>query len=170
MKKTALLLCLFSTILFSCDNQKVTELTEQDKETIKSEISPLMDKMINSLNNKEWDKAQEDYANTPEFVAVSTGNVFDYQTFVDVCASANESFNSMVITESSRKYSFINPEAVVLTWEGSLMIETADNQKFQADPYAISLLFVKSNGAWTINYSHESGSYEPLVSDTLAMK
>ena len=145
-------------------------MTELERETIKTEISPLMDKMISSLNNKEWDRSHEDYVNSPDFVAISTGHVFDYQTYIDGCKAANESLQTLVVTEVSRQYSFIDRNAVILTWKGSMMMESLDDQKFVADPYAISLLFVKTGDDWVISYSHESGNILPVVADDKAVE
>ena len=46
-----------------------------------------------------------------------------------------------------------------------MMMKSMDDQKFVADPYAISLLFVKTGDDWVIRYSHESGNIVPVPAE-----
>lgn len=153
-------------LLFSCGTQNGDKLSDQEKEKIKSEISPLMNQIVQNSESGNIDKAIEPYSNKPEFVSISNGQVSDYNKFLEGNRQYFEAMKSQKFTETLMNYTFVSRETVIVTWGGSAITKMKDGQQIKVDPFAASLVFSKSDGIWKVIYNHESGVFAPVVNDS----
>ena len=166
MEKIILVQTLISLFLFSCGTKNTSNLTDQDKELIKSELVTIMNQIIQNSESGNLEKATEYYSNKPEFISISNGQVSDYNKFIEGNKTYFEAMEVQKFTESLMNYTFINKEIVIVTWGGSALAKLKDGQQMKVDPFAASLVFNKVDGDWRVIYNHESGVFAPIANDT----
>jgi hypothetical protein len=161
-------LCFFilSMVLVSCGTKTNQVLTDADKDAIIKEIRPVLNQIIENSEKGELVKALEPYLNSPEFIGISNGQVFDFKGMEEGNKQYFDAMTSQKFTEKLLKYSFIDKDNVMVTWGGSANSELKDGQKFSIDPYSASLLFKKLGATWKVIYSHESSVMTPIQTQT----
>ncbi|TLX73738.1 hypothetical protein E9993_14870 [Labilibacter sediminis] len=167
MKNLILILSMISMFLFSCGTQNEGKLSDEEKEKIKSEISPLFNQIVQNSEAGNLKKAIEPYSNKTEFVSISNGQVSDYDKFVEGNKQYFETMKSQKFTETLMNYTFVSRETVIVTWGGSATIKLKDGKQLKVDPFAASLVFNRTNGIWKVIYNHESGVFTPIINDSI---
>ena len=157
MKK--LISILLPMFLISCGTKTGSILTENEKETIKSELQLLMNQFIQNNEIGNVEKAIEPYLDSPEFMSISNGQISDYKNFMIANKQYFEALESQKFAESAMIYTFINKETVVITWGCSTLIQMKDEQEIKIDPYTATFIFKKVNELWKIIYCHGSGVF-----------
>ena len=153
--------------LFSCETKDVSVLTDMEKETIKSEISPIMKQIIENSESGNFVKATEPYSDKPGFISISNGRVSDYTEFLEGNKQYFKALSSQHFNESVMNYTFLNRQAVIVTWGGSAQVTMQDGQQTNVDPFAASLVFAKHDGMWKVVYNHESGIFTAIATDSI---
>lgn len=168
MKK--LILTLLPIIILSCGTKTEGSLTENKKETIKSELQSIMNQIIqnNELGNME--KAIEPYLDSPEFISISNGQISDYKKFMIENKYYFDALKSQKFSVSEMIYTYINNENVIITWRSSAFVKMKDEQEIKIDPYTVTFIFKKVNKLWKVIYAHGSGIIVPIINDSTMTK
>ncbi len=163
MKK--ILLFLLPLILLSCGLQTGSNITDTEKETIKSELQSLMSEMILNNESGNYEKSIEPYLNSPEFCSITNGQISDYKTFIVANEQYFEALKSQKYSDSTFGYTFLNKENVIVTWGCTARIQMKNEQEMKLDPYTATLIFKKVDNSWRVVYGHGSGVFIPLGDD-----
>ncbi len=126
-----------------------------------------MDQIVQNSESGNIDKAIEPYSNSTDFISISNGQVSDYSRFVEGNRQYFDAIETQKFTESLMNFTIINSETVIATWGGSALTKMKNGQQVKVDPYAASLVFIKTDGTWKVIYNHESGSLIPIVNDSV---
>ena len=170
MTKTSTLITatLFASILlFGCKNsgeprkatQEKTEMSSEEKETAKREISARVDEIVKGANSLNVDAAIKPYSNEADFKIVNPdASLADYQTMKNTQNEAFKTLASMNFKTIKQDFTFLETDLVMCTWTGSNEFELKSGEKMKIEPYVGSMLFRKRNNEWSIVYAHETAA------------
>jgi len=163
-KKILTLLFLSGTIVvtslffLSCQN-KPSELTPQQKETAKKEISDIGKYVIKSCEQLDINAAKKPYLNSPDFIIINPdGSYLNFQEFLNANTEAFKQFSAMKQETIKEDFRFLTKTQVLYTWFGKTEIELKSGEKMKFESYIGTMLFSKINNEWKIAYVHESAS------------
>ncbi|MFN8250761.1 MAG: hypothetical protein U0V75_02675 [Ferruginibacter sp.] len=166
MNKVIILLTLFcAAILLSCrdaDSKKMTftqstELTLDEKESIKKDIAGRINEIIKGAKALNADSALKPYFNDSSFKIINPdASVSGYERMQNDQAAFFNSVKSLNFTTIKEDFKFLANNLVICTWTGYNEFELKTGGKYRMDPYVGSMLFKKTGKEWTIIYAHES--------------
>ncbi|WP_445737795.1 nuclear transport factor 2 family protein [Mariniflexile sp.] len=149
-------------ICISCKEQAKTEhseLTPQEKEQAKKEISSRIDGIVQGAKNLNIDEAMKAYSNSDDFMLINPdGSSYNYQEMKTVNSEAFEQLRSLEFSTVKKEYRFLAKDLVLCTWFGKNKMEFKTGDKLKTESYVGSMLFKKENEVWSIIYAHESNS------------
>lgn len=161
---TSIILCL-SVLLFSCqtnDGKNVnqsSELTSEEKETAKKEISARIDEIIKGAKELNAEAALNPYSNDPDFKIVSPdASVTDYEAMKNVQTESFKTVDSMKFVTIKQDFTFLEKDLVMCTWTGMNEFQLKTGEKMKINPYVGSMLFRKKDNVWKIIYAHETAA------------
>ncbi|WP_321279150.1 nuclear transport factor 2 family protein [Marinifilum fragile] len=166
--KKLILTTLIAGLLFgyACDTHKKDSLSNQNIETIKSEIQVLLKQIIEDASEVNHEKVMEYYSDQPDFISISNGIKSDYTEFHELCKNNYESSKNQIIDNSETIIEVLDAETVLVTLGGKAQVNLKNDDQIKVEPFSITLLFKKMNGAWKITYTHESGNHVYVENDT----
>lgn len=151
-------LIMFSLFLVCCQNESA-ELTSQEKELAKKEISDIGKGVIQSVERLDIESALKPYANSPDFLMINPdGSYADYNGFKSTGTETFKQLHSMKQTTIKEEFRFLTKTQVLYTWFGRNEIELKTGEKIKNESYIGSMIFSKINNEWKIVYAHESAS------------
>jgi hypothetical protein len=141
-----------------CTQQQTDQLTEQQKDQIKSEVKLAGDSLMAKLQRLDPGWSQY-YADSPDWAMLNAdGSRYDYQTF----AKSIPTFYSALIgykwTASRQDFIVASKDIVICSWIGKDETSMKSGEKITCDPHAYTVLFKKMAGEWKIVYQHDSGT------------
>ena len=140
-------------------NPQMTEISSDEKESTKKEISGRIDEIIKGVKELNVDVALKPYSSDPSFRIVNTdASVTDYQTMKNGQTEVFRTVKSISFTTIKEDFQFLSKDLVICTWTGRNEFELKTGEKMKIDPYAGSMLFSKKNNEWKIIYAHESSA------------
>jgi len=164
IKKTSFLILLLGTLfisslfLVSCQNES-SEMTSQEKETAKKEISDIGKSIVQSVEQLDIESAIKPYSDSPDFLIINPdGSYQDYAGFKNANTEAFKQLTSMKQTNIKEEFRFLSKTQVLYTWFGKNEIELKTGEKIKNESYIGTMLFNKINNEWRIVYAHESAS------------
>lgn len=166
--------------IFGCTSQQNDQLTPQQKEQIKKEISAVGDSIMSRIERLDvrW---LDYYMDSPDWGMVNAdGTRWDYQTTKKVQPDFFNSVISWKWTTTHQDFIFLTKDIVICAWDGKdeTMLKSGDKiiadsalnnlyaknentlmsgDKITYDPHAYTLVFKKVAGQWRVIYSHDSG-------------
>jgi hypothetical protein len=151
-------LIMFSLFFVSCQNES-SELTPQEKEIAKKEISDIGKGVLQSIERLDIESALKPYLNAPDFLMINPdGSFADYNGFKRTGTETFKQLTSMKQTTIKEEFRFLTKTQVLYTWFGKNEIELKTGEKIKNESYIGSMLFSKINNEWKIVYAHESAS------------
>ena len=134
-------------------------MTHQEKDAAKKEIAGIVDGIVRSCDQLDYQGALKPYFDSPGFVAVNTdGSVVDYQGFKNLNTELFKTVTSFTFTTTKLDVHFLTDTVLLCTWTGNSEIVVKSGEHFRTPAFAATLLFSKVNNEWKITYSHESAS------------
>ncbi len=144
--------------IFGCTSQKNDQLTPQQKEQIKKEVTVTFDSIMARLERMDVEGALQYYS--PNFVAFGLdGNKIDFQELKKEYVNFYSSSTSYKWTSYSFNFISINKETVVITADGRNECIFKSGGKMIVDPSHYTWAFEKIEGKWKLFYHHFSGTY-----------
>ena len=164
MKPTLVMgLALFT--LIGCGRQEPAQMTPQDQDVAKKEISEVLDQQLQAASKLDAEALLQSYANSPDFILVTTtGSMVDYQGTKNGTAEMYKSLTALKFTTIKSEFRFLPGNIVICAWLGKCDITFKTEERATIDSYAITFVFKKLDNHWQIIYSHESAS--PPVEET----
>jgi ketosteroid isomerase-like protein len=159
MKATIFVAALALLFSVGCTSHQNRELTQQQKDQIKSEVKAVGDSLMARYERLDITGAFQFYANSPDWVmANADGSHWDYETTRRAFATWNSNAASYKYTTISRDFMVVSKDIVVCTWvikdEGSLK----SGPKVVMDPHAFTEIFKRIAGQWKVVWSEDSGT------------
>ncbi len=168
MKKNKILVSIIifsSVLLFSCqtsDNTKAkmeqtTELSSNDKEIAKKEISARIEEIIKGAKELNVETAIKPYSTDTGFKIINPdASVTDLATMKNIQTESFKTLTSLNFKTIKQDFTFLEKDLVMCTWTGMNEFQLKSGEKMKIDPYVGSLLFRKKDNEWKIIYAHET--------------
>jgi len=161
MKKIILIL-LFSVLMFSCQTENKSQLTGQEVASMKSQVSQILDQVNKDCEACNITGAIKPYWNNPEFFAVESGQVMNYDQLLKSSTDFFARLESQKLTEKSVNFKIINRQAIIVTTVFSDTLKMKGGLLLKVEPYTAVCLFEKINGAWKITF-YSSAAAAPVI-------
>jgi ketosteroid isomerase-like protein len=145
-------------ICFGCATKESGQLTQEQKDQIKSEAKAVEDSLIERFEKLDAEGILQYYADTPEWrVVYADGARYDYQTFkkgiVDFCNAAA----SWKWTTIRRDFIVITKDIILCPLDGKDETVMKSGDRITYDPRAYTVIFKKITGQWKVIYQQDSG-------------
>lgn len=160
----SIILC-SSVLFYSCQTNdktkaavtQTTELSPDEKETVKKEISARIEEIIKGAKELNVEAAAKPYSSDADFKIVNPdASVTDLKTMKSAQAEGFKTLASMNFTTIKQDFAFLAKDLVMCTWTGRNEFELKSGEKMKIEPYVGSMLFRKRNNEWKIIYAHET--------------
>ena len=144
----ALLLC-----IFGCTSKQRSELTLQQKEQIKKDITILGDSIMARWQRMDVEGAMQYYSS--DFVGFgSEGEQFNFEVYKKSNLESFKSTTSYKWTFYHRTFLAIAKDTVVCAWDGKNELFMKSGDKMTVDPSHYTFAFKKAEGQWKLFYHH----------------
>jgi hypothetical protein len=156
--KSNLLVMLLLFLLVGCTKQQDDQLTQQQKDQIKSDVKAVLDSILARVDRLDPGWADY-YADSPDWgMANADGSRWDYKTFVKNVPEAFKTMTAYRWTTTRQDCLFMTKDMVICAWDGrdETIMNTGDRVIY--DPHAITAVFKKIAGQWKIVYRRDSGT------------
>ena len=147
--KNFIFILAMALFLISCSNANHTQLTNQEKTMIQSEISPIVEQIKTNAEAGNVEKVCAPNLNSPDFIAIENGQIMDYNQFWKALKKEFEVTKSQKFNEHSVRFSYLNRKNVIVTWTGTNSFTLHNGREGKYDPFTASFVFVKSAPAAT---------------------
>jgi ketosteroid isomerase-like protein len=163
--KPTLLIGLALFLLFGCGRQEPAQMTSQEQDVAKKEISEVLNQQLQTASKLDAEALLQSYSNSPDFILLTTtGSMADYQGTKNGTAEMYKSLTALEFTTLKNEFRFLPGNIVICAWLGKCDITFKTEERATIDSYAITFVFKKLDNHWKIIYSHESAS--PPVEET----
>ncbi len=156
--KARILLALALLFCFGCTSQDTKQLSQQERDQIKTEVKAAVDDIVVKLDNLDAEGALQHYS--PELVHVADGSQNDYQTYKKGWIDVNNSAASWKLVPIHEEIMVLTKNLAITTWVGKMEYVAKSGDKTTTDPQAYTDLFKKIDGQWKVIYEHASAGGE----------
>ena len=157
--KPTLVMGLALFLLIGCGGQQPPQMTPQEQEVAKKEITQVLDQQLQAASKLDAEALLQSYANTPDFIFLtSTGSMVDYQGTKNGTAEMYKSLATLKFTTTKSEFRFLPGNVVICAWLVKCDVTFKTGENAAIDSYAITFVFKKLDNQWKIIYSHESAS------------
>ncbi len=144
--------------IIGCTPQQSDQLTQQQKDQIKSEIKAVGDSIIARFERLDAVGGFEFYSDSPDWGMVNAdGSRWDFQTAKKAQPDWANSVTAWKSTTTRQDFIFLTKDIVICAWDAKDETFMKSGDKITYDPHAYTLVFKKIAGQWKVIYSHDSG-------------
>jgi hypothetical protein len=143
--------------IFGCTPQQTDQLTQQQKDQIKSEVKAVCDSIIAKEVGLDPKVAQYFSDSVDLGIVNADGSRWDLQTFKKACLDFPNSVTSIKWITTRQDFTFLTKDIVICAWDGKDETLMKSGDKIIIDPHAFTMVFKKIAGQWKVIYSHDSG-------------
>ncbi|NWF89556.1 MAG: nuclear transport factor 2 family protein [Ignavibacteriaceae bacterium] len=155
--KTILYLTLALFFFFGCAKQEPTQMTPQDQETAKKEISEGVKVIIQNLEKMNAEALFQSYSNSPYFMFLTTdGSMVGLQEAKNHHAAWFKSLSSLKVTTIKDEFRFLPGNIVICGWQGKFELTIGSGQLLKIDKFGITFIFSKIDNQWKVIHQHSS--------------
>jgi uncharacterized ubiquitin-like protein YukD len=152
--KTKLFIVVLLAFLASCTPKQ--ELTQQEKDQIKTELSTFVSNMIKDYESANVEGIMKYYWDSTDFIAINfDGTLSDYQSFKKGIEEQYKTMTSMKIITAREEFRFINKDNVLYVWKGTGEASIKDGG-IMAFNESITFGFKKINNEWKVVWQTDS--------------
>jgi ketosteroid isomerase-like protein len=166
--KTNIFVTVLLVFFVACTSQQSDQLTQQQKDQIKSEVKVITDSAMARFQRLDTDGAMQYYWDSPDFIALNPdGSRSDFQTMKKEHIDLFSSSVSLKILFTREDFTVLSKDIAIaeLALKAEVALKSGDKMVF--DPDAVTLVFERIAGQWKIIRSHESG---PVVTQKAGKK
>jgi ketosteroid isomerase-like protein len=161
MKTKIFIVVLFFTFFASCTPKE--ELTQQDKDQIKKEVSAVFANMVTSYEQLNMEAMLKYYWDSPDFIYVNAdGTTIEQKDLKKTFEEVYKTFGALKIITAREEYRILKKDIVLCLWLGKSEANMKDGSLITYNTDAVSFLFQKINEEWKVIYQSES-SLPPVV-------
>jgi ketosteroid isomerase-like protein len=155
MKANIFFAVLLLFILNGCTSTQRDQLTQQQKDQIKSEVKVVVDSIFAQWARLDADRCFQNYS--PELVVVFDSTRLDFDAYRKMCVEYIPLLTATKWTKVRVDVIPLSPDLAVCTavWNSKDSLKSGDTETW--NPVTYTLLFKKSEGHWKVTYSHASG-------------
>ena len=153
-------ICVAALLLFilGCTPQQSDQLTQQQKDQIKSEVKAVGDSIIAKLERLDAEGSFQFYSDSPDWVMFNAdGSRYDYQVTKKAWLDFPNSVTAWKWTTTRQDFIFVTKDIVICAWDGKDETILKSGDKITYDPHAYTMVFKKIAGQWKVIYQHDSG-------------
>ncbi len=153
------LLLLAALLVAGCTSQQSDQLTQEQKDQIKSEVKVISDTIIARFERLDTDGAMQYYWDSPDFIAVNPdGSRFDFQAMKKAHVDLFNSTASFKILVTRQDFRVLTKDIAIdaLVLKSEITPKSGDEMVF--DPNSLTLVFQKISGQWKVILSHQSAA------------
>ena len=144
---------------FACTQKQPDQLTQQQKDQIKSELRAVLDSIFATSMRLYADAGLQFYRDSPDFLAINPdGSQSDYQAMKRMGSEGVKTIATMTMTTTRADFSVLTKDIAVCTWFGKGTVTFKSGDIMTYGPDALTLIFRNFDGKWKITYSHESAT------------
>jgi ketosteroid isomerase-like protein len=168
MRAQVVFVILFLFIL-GCASKEETELTQQQKDQIKKELTAAVDSiMLARISGFDSEGARKYYWDSPDFVAINPdGSRLDFQRLRTTSMDRASETVGLRARSVSEDATFMASDLVVFTYIGKAEFTLKSGDKLTYDPDSHTMIFRKIAGRWKLIHDHESAT---IVTQKAGMK
>lgn len=145
--------------IIGCTPQQSDQLTQQQKDQIKSEVKVVADSILANLERVAPEGWSQYCADSPDWVCFTpNGSRLDYQTLKKASLDWPKMITSYKWTTSREDFIILCKDIVVWALQGNDETVLNSGERISFDPHAYSMVFKKINGQWKMFYMHTSGN------------
>ena len=160
--KTSYLTVLLVVFLIGCSTHVVAQMTSQEQETAKKEITETVGTIFKNLQNMDAESLYQSYAESPDFVQISTeGTMVDFQNAKNLHAKWFTTLSSLNVTLVKETFRFLPCNTVIYIWLGKFEMRTKQGLQLKVDKFGITFIFRKVDSQWKV--IQQQGSSLPPV-------
>jgi hypothetical protein len=157
MKRILLLAAIF---IAGCTSQQSDQLTQQQKDQIKSEVKVVYDSIMAAHERLDFSRMLQYFVDSPEFaIYFADGSRMDFQTFKKSALEEMNAIADLKVTMDPEKYTVLTKDHVIYSFVDRGYVSFKSGDKMTVDPGAYTWIFRKIDGQWKLIYSHESGIF-----------
>ena len=153
--KTRLIILVMLIVCFSCGTNN-KKLSEAQKEKIKGEVKEVVNIIIKSAEQSNFDMASPIWLDSPDFVYINNGKSSSYKEFVEFSKSHFSKAN-LKCTIKDENYVFLDHSNIMYTTSCTWTSKFKNGYSILADPWTMSLLIREIGRKWKVTYFSESG-------------
>ena len=143
--------------IIGCTSQQSDQLTQQQKDQIKSEVKVVVDSIIAKAERLDISGSMQYYWDSPEFVVYnSDGSRSDFQAMKKSVEWFADSVSAFKLATVREEFPVVTKDLVIYAWVGNDELTLKSGDKTKYDPDAETFVFRKLEGKWKIVYLHES--------------
>ena len=158
MKRNILVAALLLFII-GCTPQQSDQLTQQQKDQIKKELTAVVDSMIARFDRLDVNGGFQYSWDSPEYVAFNAdGSRSDFQATKKAAIDALGSMVALKISTVREDFTVLSKDLAICAWAGKEEVTLKSGDKVLYDPDATTLIFRKIADQWKAIYSHESAT------------
>lgn len=151
--KSKILLAILS--LFGCTSQHNNQLTDHQKEQIKSEVKAAVQYLMTGWAALDGNIAIKSFS--PEMVSCYEAQLLDYESYRKNWTAYTEAVASIRITPIREDYLILTKDHVIDTWVGQVEEVLKTGEKVSYNPIRYTNILKKSKGEWKIIFAQSSG-------------
>lgn len=157
--KANILVAALLLLISGCTSQQSDQLTQQQKDQIKSEVKVVMDSMIARDERLDADGVLQYYCNSPDFVAFGPdGSRSDYQAMKKGLVEMFSSLASLKILATREDIIVMTKDIAIDAWSGKTEAVLKSGEKMVFDPDGVTQIFQRIAGRWKVIYQQESAT------------
>lgn len=157
MKANIFVVAVLLLFCFGCTSQPSEQLTQQQKDQIKSEVKAVCDSIIAKIERLDVGFLDY-YLDSPDLGMVyADGSRWDFQTTKKAETDFFKSATAWKWTTTRLDFIVLAKDIVIGAWDGKDETILKSGDKITCDPHAYTLVFKKIAGQWKVIYSHDSG-------------
>lgn len=160
--KTNILMAILLFYLLGCTQKQTEQLTQQQQDQIKKEVSTLVDSLFAKFEKLDWQGALQLYS--PELVNVFDTSVVYYEAYKKRWSGISNAV-SIKATPIRENYIVLSKDFVISDWIGKLEILWKSGDKLIWNPISYTNVLKKIDGQWKAIYEHPFGTPVVQVSD-----
>ena len=153
--KTRLIFLVLLIVCFSCGTNNKS-VSDAQKEKITGEVKELVNTIIKGLEEVDFDKAIEQNLDSPDFVYINNGKIYNYEELLAFKPAFNELLNQKA-TILDEKYVVLDNSHVLYSANSKWVMNFKDGHAILDDPWAMQYLFKKVDNMWKAISINESG-------------
>ena len=168
MKTDIFVAALLALFVGCAPQQQSDQLTQQQKDQIKSEVKAAADSFFAKVERLDANGALQYVGDSSNFVSYnSDGSHIDFQTLKKASTETFASAISFKATIQKEDFRVVTKDFVVYSRVQRAEVLLKSGDKLTSDPDAMTYLFRKIDGQWKLVYTHES---ETLVTQKAGKK
>lgn len=166
MKKKIIHMLLIVVTIVSCTTMENEKLGDEDIARIKEELKQKVELIVQSSEERSVDKLSEVYWDNEDFLLLRENGMITYDKLMESEKKSFATLNDIKFDEAKYTYRFIDPETVIVIYEGGAKLELKDSSKMEINPFKASLLFKKIKNEWKAIFSTEHAKYNSIKIDS----